>query len=373
MAIDLTALRTEIETLDRELLALLKRRMGLSEQIAQAKLQSAAPFRDPLREAQVLVKVRERAAAEGLDPHATESLFRLVMQMSIARQQQHVEQLEEAPLRVAYPGVEGGELHQAARERYPKGGRGVLLIAVDNAHEAADAVAKGIVDHALLPIESTRGGSLDETYELAASLGLYFTGEVIALFDEALFGLPGATLDRVQTVLTDPDALARSRPFFRSHRFDIVRASDAAAGAEEVLRRKDPSCAVVATAGTAKQFGLVELARNLEGIEHSTRIVELSRAPAEIPPGTRAKSSLLIELSHRPGALGEVLGQLSALGANLTKIESRPVPGDRWRYRFFLDVEGNAAAPPLSQALEAIRPIASELRLLGSYERAEQG
>jgi chorismate mutase/prephenate dehydratase len=92
-----------------------------------------------------------------------------------------------------------------------------------------------------------------------------------------------------------------------------------------------------------------------------------------VPAGTRCKTSLWLELEHRPGALGEVLACFSRHRVNLTKIESRPGPGEAWRYRFFLDVEGTGEEDGLERALEEIRPLSSALRSLGTYPAAEKG
>src|SRR6059036_3931008 len=115
---DLSSLRESIEALDRKLLALLAERMRLAETIANAKLAAASPFRDAVREDQVLHRVRHAAAELGLDPHESERLYRVIMEMSVARQQQFVHALADAPLRVAYQGVEGAYSHLAAQRRY---------------------------------------------------------------------------------------------------------------------------------------------------------------------------------------------------------------------------------------------------------------
>ena len=344
---DLSNVREQIEALDQELLELLQRRMALVEGVARAKLQTASPFRDPVREAQVVVRVRERAAALGLDPHAVESLYRTIMEMAIARQQAHVEHLAEAPLRIAYPGVEGSDVHHAARQRYAGRREGVLLLAT----------------------ESTRGGSVDETYELVARHGLYFTGEVIAPHDLALYG--AGPREQLRTVYGDPAAIAHCSQFFDAHpHLAIVSVDSDVQAVERVHASKDPGAAAIATEAASKLYGLIKLEEVVDSDdEHATRFVEIARTPEPPAADHPCKTSLLIELSHRPGALGTVLGELALHGVNLTKIESRPVPGDRWRYRFFLDVEGDAAKTPLSVALEAVRPHTSDLRVLGTYAK----
>ena len=371
---ELTDIRERIEQLDRALLGLLKERMGLMESVAQAKLRSAAPFRDPLREEQVLQRVRRSAVELGLEPNAAERIFRDVMEMAIARQQAHVAGLTRAPLRVAYPGVEGSECHLAARKRYAGHPEGVLLVSVTNVREAVEAVRDGQADRALLAIESTRAGSLEETYDLVANAGLAFTAEVITELEHHLLGLPGATAEGLRTVLVDPESLRQCAAFLSAHPLLAVQTvEEAADGARRVLKTREPSLGVIGSASAVRLFGLKVLIPDVDGApSHAARFVEIAREPLAVPAGSRCKTSLWLELEHKPGALGEVLARFSRHGVNLTKIESRPIPGEAWRYRFFLDVEAPGGEEGLTRALEEIRPLSSALRSLGTYPVAEK-
>src|SRR2546423_3993428 len=151
---DLGALREAIEALDRQLLALLAERMRLAESAAGAKLAAASPFRDPPREDQVLQRVRRIAGESGLDPHETERLYRVILEMSVARQQAWVHARPGAPLRVGYQGVEGAYSHLAAQRRYAGRPGGALLTGYETFRAAAAAVHEGAVDVALLPVEN---------------------------------------------------------------------------------------------------------------------------------------------------------------------------------------------------------------------------
>ena len=95
------------------------------------------------------------------------------------------------------------------------------------------------------------------------------------------------------------------------------------------------------------------------------------RHPTPLAPDVPCKTSLMVVLEHRPGALGQVLQRLTQRGVNLSKLESRPIPGAPWQYRFYLDVEGHAASASVTAALEDLRPLTSSLRVLGTYPRAE--
>jgi chorismate mutase/prephenate dehydratase len=373
---DLQELREAIEAVDQEILAQLRRRMELVDRVAAAKLDRAVPLRDRLREEHVFQRVRHAAAEAGLDPHEVERLYRLVMEMSIARQQAHIRSRATAPLRVVYQGVEGSYSHLAAQRHYgraPERRGGVLLTGHDTLRGAVGAVRDGSADLALLPIENTTAGSINETYDLLAEGGIAVTGEVISRIEHCLLALAGATVEGLTAVISHPQALMQCEAFFRARPWIEPRAEfDTAGSARKVRQGNDRTLGAIASASAARVYGLEVLATGIQSQPGNyTRFFEVAVEPAACPPGAACKTSLLLVLAHRPGALGKVLSELGERGVNLSKLESRPQPGTPWQYRFYLDLEGHAASEPVAEALEAVRALTTELRLLGTYPRAE--
>ncbi|WIG96826.1 bifunctional chorismate mutase/prephenate dehydratase [Myxococcus sp. SDU36] len=370
---DLDLIRTSIEGIDEEILDALRRRMALADDVARAKLAAAAPFRDQRREDLLLRRIRTRAAEHGLDPHEVERIWRLFIDMSVARQHELVTRLDTTPLRVAYPGVEGSYSHLAARRRYGHRAGGVLLSGFDHAREAVDALRRGEQDLVLLPIENTTAGSMNETYDLLAEGGVVITAELVSQVDHRLLGLPGAKLEGLREVLSHPQALAQCEAFLRE-KVPWARAVpdvDTGGAAQKVRERNDASVAAIASETAAQRFGLEVLAGELQPAFDYTRFVEVGREATPLAPGVPCKTSLLVVLEHKPGTLGEMLQRLTLRGVNLSKLESRPIPGQPWQYRFYLDVEGHAASAAVTAALDDIRPLTSSLRVLGTYARAE--
>ncbi|QDE90108.1 chorismate mutase [Myxococcus xanthus] len=370
---DLDLIRTAIERIDEEILDALRRRMALADDVARAKLAAAAPFRDQRREDLLLRRLRTRAAEHGLDPHEVERIWRLFIDMSVARQHELVTRLDTTPLRVAYPGVEGSYSHLAARRRYGHRAGGVLLSGFDHAREAVEALRRGEQDLVLLPIENTTAGSMNETYDLLAEGGVVITAELVSQVDHRLLGLPGAKLEGLREVLSHPQALAQCETFLRE-KVPWARAVpdvDTGGAAQKVRERNDASVAAIASETAAQRFGLEVLAGDLQPAFDYTRFVEVGREATPLAPGVPCKTSLLVVLEHKPGTLGEMLQRLTLRGVNLSKLESRPIPGQPWQYRFYLDVEGHAASAAVTAALDDIRPLTSSLRVLGTYARAE--
>lgn len=369
---DLSQLRDAITLLDRRLLGLLAERMRLSDAVASAKLGAASPFRDPVREDQVLQRVRHAAAELALDPHECERLYRVIMDMSVARQQEFVHALADAPLRVAYQGVEGAYSHLAAQRRYAGRGGGALLTGYDTFRGAAQAVHDGTVDVALLPVENTTAGSVPETYDLVAELGLKLNAEVVSRVEHCLLVLPGTHLEQVRTVISHPQALAQCDAYLRALPGLTMRAEfDTAGSARQVRDGGDPSVAAIASETAARVYGLEVLERGIQTqAGNFTRFVEVARESRPCPPDVPCRTTLLLTLAHQPGALGQVLVRFGERGVNLSRIESRPLPGAAWRYRFYLDLDAHAASAGVAAALADIAPFVSDQQLLGTYPAA---
>ena len=369
---DLQSLREAIGEVDREILAQLRRRMTLVEEVVGAKLESAYPFRDEPREEQILQRVRHAAVEQGLDAREVERLYRVILEMSVSHQRAHVRSMGTAPLRVTYQGVEGSYSHLTAQRRYAGIPGGVLLEGHETFRGAAEAVRSGASDRALLPIENTTAGSINETYDLLAEGGLTITAEAVSRIEHCLLGLPGAPLEGIHTVLSHPQALAQCLDFLRA----LPRAKaqvefDTAGSARKVRERNDPGVAAIASESAARLLGLEILRRGIQSQEGNfTRFVELARDPEPVPAGMPAKTSLLLALSHQPGALASLLGVFAGRKVNVTKLESRPVPATPWQYRFYLDLEGHADEEPIRGGLEEARPHVTELRVLGVYPAA---
>lgn len=372
---DMQALREAIESSDRRILEELHKRMEIVEDVAAVKLDAAIPLRDRLREDKVLERVRSLAVEIGLDPHEIERLYRLVMEMSIARQQDHIRSRSQVPLRVAYQGVEGSYSHLTAQKRYRHRSGGVLLEGCDTFREAVERVRGGKSDLALLPIENTTAGSINDTYDLLGEGDITITHEVVSHIQHCLLGLQGSSIEGLKLVMSHPQGLAQCESFFQAHPHISTKVEyDTAGAARKVKEGGDPSVAAIASESAASVYGLEILSREIQTQKDNfTRFVEVAREAAACPEGVPVKTSLLLELGHESGKLGTVLEVFSGHGVNLTKIESRPVLGKPFQYRFYLDFEGHQASEPVSAALGKIESMVATLRVLGSYPRDLEG
>ncbi len=370
---ELQAFRDEIGAIDRELLQLLRRRMERVEQVATVKIKAAYPFRDHEREEFVLQRVRTAAVEHGLDPHRIESLYRLIMEMSISHQQAYVRSLDTVPLRVAYQGVEGSYSHLTAQRRYGERPGGSLLSGFESVQEAARTVSSGGADVALLPIENSTAGSINETYDILADSGLVIAAEMVSQVRHCLITLPEATLEGLRQVISHPQALTQCDDFLKTAPWiKPVPEFDTAGSARKVKEAGDPTLAAIASESAAQMLGLKVLRKGIQTQkENATRFVEVAIEAPPCPPEAPCKTSLLVVLDKDPVTLGEVLNHLGRRHIGLTKLESRPIPTAAWRDRFYLDVDVHANSREMTDALAEIRPLTAELRVLGTYPRAD--
>lgn len=371
-ALDLQRLREALEEIDREILGCFKKRMELVDQIGSAKLHLASPFRDKPREEQVLHRIRQTATEMGLDAHQVESIYRVVLDMAVSRQQAYVQELASAPLRVAYHGVEGSFSHLTAQRRFRGRTGGVLLNGCESFRAAVQCVRDGAADLAILPIENSTAGSINETYDLLAEGGLVITAEMISKVSHCLVGLPGTRLEQLRRVISHPQALMQCEAFLRKLPWARPQSGfDTAGSARKVKEEGDPTVAAIASASAASRLGLEILARDIQTrAGNSTRFVEVALHASPCPADVPCKTSLMLITEHQPGSLAKILGELARRNVNLAKLESRPHPGQVWHYRFYLDLAGHAASRPIAEALEIIRPMTEELLLLGTYPAA---
>jgi prephenate dehydratase len=233
----------------------------------------------------------------------------------------------------------------------------------------------GAADAAVVPIENTLAGSIIKSYDLLMEHDVTITGEVVLRVVHNLIAIPGAELGAIRRVYSHPVALAQCERFLRDHpQMEAVAAYDTAGSVKQVMEAGRPDEAAIAGATAARAWGAQILAEAVESDpQNFTRFFIVMRPDHPDPPPTTGepKTSIVFRTPHRPGGLHRALAIFAERGVNLTKLESRPIPGRPWEYSFYLDFLGDAADPGITQALEQLAGSAESLRILGTYPRAE--
>ena len=272
--------------------------------------------------------------------------------------------------RVAFQGERGAFSEEAAIKLL---GEGISLVPRPTFEAAFTAIRDRAADYILAPIENSLAGSVHRSFDLLVDSGLNIIGEVIIPIAHNLIGAPGAKFEDVQVVESHPVALAQCEQFFSAHpRLKRIATEDTAGSVREVVRAADRTRAAIAGKRAAALYGGAILREHLEdNRENYTRFLLLSASAADLPENAE-KLSLVFQLDHRPRALYHALEPFARRNLNLLKIESRPVHGQPWQYRFYLDLQASRNDPEVKAALDELNTLVVNLRILGAYAPAEQ-
>lgn len=270
---------------------------------------------------------------------------------------------------VAFQGERGAFSEEAAIKLL---GGEVSLLPLPTFEAAFNAIAQHKAGYVLAPIENSLAGPVQRSLDLLVESDLTIIGEVIIRVQHNLIGLPGSTFEDVTVVESHPVALAQCEQFFSSRpSLKRIATDDTAGSVREIVRAEDRKRAAIASKRAAQIYGGQILRENLEDDpENYTRFVLL--APAmETVPQRADKISLVFRLAHVPGALFYALEPFARRKINLMKVESRPVRGLPWQYRFYLDLQASASDPEVQAALDELKKLAVDVRILGSYVSAK--
>jgi len=271
--------------------------------------------------------------------------------------------------RVAFQGERGAFSEEAAVKLL---GDQVSLVPLPTFDAAFGAIAEGTADYILAPIENSLAGPVQRSLDLLVESELTIVGEVIIRVQHNLIGPPGATFDEVKIVESHPVALAQCEQFFSSRPFlKRIATDDTAGSVREIVQAGDRTRAAIASKRAAQIYRGQILREHLEDDpENYTRFVLLAPV-TESPPEQADKISLVFRLAHVPGALFYALEPFARREINLMKVESRPVRGLPWQYRFYLDLQASASEPEVKAALGELEKLAVDVRILGSYVSAK--
>lgn len=370
----LSEIRDTIDRLDETIVKALGERQRIIQDVIAGKIEKSDDIRDPEREEELLENIRKMGADAGVDPYFLEQLFREIIHHSV-RFQTHAlvdhqnRKSAEKTIRVAYQGTDGAFSHQAAMRHFEQRYENVECIGFTRFDQAAEAVDEEQVDVAILPIENTTAGSINDTYDILAAKNLFIIGEEVLRVIHCLMACENVEVSNIRRVMSHPQAIAQCSRFLAGlTRCHVESYFDTAMAARKVRDDGDLSQAAIASAYAAEIYGLQILERDLANQpENFTRFVVVSKEPVACDPQLNCKTSLIFATIHEKGALLKSLNILADCGVNMSKLESRPRPGHPWQSLFYLDVEGSKDEPRLADGLKKLERNAPFFKILGSY------
>ena len=376
---DISNIRSEIDGIDEELVRLIKRRLEIVEDVAASKKERGAPVTDPARERDILSRVTGEVGPE-LE-NGVRLIFSTMFGVSRARQRavlhpnsKLIADIEAArrdtpkfPTRavVACSGTEGSYAQIATSLIFPT----PTILFFNSFEKVFESVEKGLCPYGVLPIENSAAGSVAAVYDLMVKHHFHVVKALRLKVDHVLLGVPGAKLSDVRTVASHPHALAQCGGFLKAHsEMKAVPETNTAVAAKNLSASGDATRAVIASRACAELYGLEVLAEGIADASFNyTRFICISKN-LEILPDAR-KIGIMLSLPHRPGALNGIIAKFAAIDVNLTKLESRPIPGMDFEFRFTFEFEAQPSDPQVLKLLAEIAadPEIEHFAFLGAY------
>jgi chorismate mutase/prephenate dehydratase len=374
---DLTKIREDIDAVDSQLLELFKQRLGLACDVADYKIVHHRPVLDKGREESKIAHLTDGVKDEFLELGIRE-FFTLIM--SISRKKQY-QMLAESGVRedsgftcvnsfnltnakVVYQGVEGAYSQAATNDFF---GKDVDSFHVATWREAMDALKEKKADFAVLPIENSTAGTVSQNLDLLNEYDCAIIGEEIVKVDHALLGTPDASIDTIKTVYSHPQALMQCADYLRQHeQITAVGTTNTAIAAKKVKEDNDSTEAAIAGSINAELYGLKVIESAIQDVkDNETRFIVVSAK--KIFRRDAKNISICFTLPNEEGSLYQILTHFAFNGLNMSRIESRPLKGRPWEYRFFVDFEGNLLDEGVTNALLGLQCETTDLKILGNY------
>ena len=378
--VELNEVRREIDQIDEELVQLFLKRLAASRQVAIAKREHGGAVTDPAREREILTRVSEAAGPE--NENAARLFFSTLFAISKALQRNLirgesplVDKIRKAvadhvngfPSRgfVACCGTEGSYAQQAATRlvKVP------TIVYFNEFEKVFEAVEKDLCPYGVLPIENSAAGSVAAVYDLMQSHHFHIVRALRLKVDHALLARPGTKFEDIREVASHPHALAQCSAFFKKHPgMKPVPDANTAIAAKDLAASDRMDKAVIASRVCADLYGLEVLDESIQDARYNyTRFICIAKN-LEIYPEAN-KISIMLSLPHRPGALQSIISKFSAIDVNLTKLESRPIPGMDFEFRFIFDFEASPNDLVVRSLLSELSmdPDIEHFEFLGAY------
>lgn len=374
--LDLQEIRKDIDTVDRELVKLLEKRMALTTNVAMYKIETGKKVLDKEREIQKLEAIEGLVENES-NKKSMRAIFEQIMAASRKSQYAYMEstgkstkedyieidEINKKDCKVVYQGVPGAYAYIAMKRFF---GEDANSFNVKTWQDAMDAVKCGEADYAVLPIENSTAGNVGDVFDLLQEYNNYIVAETYIAVEHALLGVPGAKLEDVDTVCSHPQALMQCGRFIKNNDLNTVEFANTAVSAKQVAKQGAKNVAAIASVEAAKLYGLEVIQEKINTEDNNTtRFVIVANKRMFVK--NAGKISICFETEHTSGSLYDILGHIIYNGLNMTKIESRPIEGKAWQFRFFVDFMGNIEDAGVKNALRGIEEEALSIKLLGNY------
>jgi chorismate mutase / prephenate dehydratase len=352
----LAQLRTDIDAVDRELLALLNKRAKFANEVGQLKRVEGSPVYRPEREAQVINNLQS-ANPGPLKGRNVANIWREIMSACRAL---------EAPQRVAYLGPAGTFSEQAALQFFGSSIEHVPCVSFDEVFHAATS---GTAEFGVVPVENSTEGVVTRSLDLLLNSPLHIVGEISLLVRHHLLRL-SPSAEGVEVVLAHPQALAQCQGWLNKHLPQAERRAVASNAEGARMAATNPAWAAIAGERAGTEFGLHIAAHAIQDDAFNrTRFAVICLPQVLEAPQASGKDcvSLVVSVPNQPGAVHDILVPLKQYGVSMTRFESRPARSGQWEYYFYIDLDGHPSQPNVAQAMADLQNLCAFFKVLGTY------
>ena len=372
---DLLELRNEIDKLDDELIPLLLKRMDISRQVAEYKVQNGIPVLNEQRELEILEDVASKCGEQG---EVIKTVFSAIMDASRALQHKIIgggvelrnlisnakceKNLTANGEPIACQGVQGAYSGEASKALFPDS----PIDFHKQFEDVFEAVNQNKARFGIIPVENSTAGSVHESYDLIMKYKFFIVGAYDLRVDHCLCAKLGVKFEDIENVYSHTQALSQCNIFLKNFDFTGITFSNTAAAAKFVSESEKNNIAAICSESAAKKYGLKIIRKGIQNVtNNTTRFIVISKEL--VIDEDAEKISLIFSAPHRTGSLYRVLGRFSMTGLNLTKLESRPVANGRFDYYFYVDILGSVRDEQTLDLLCALSDELPEFSFLGNY------
>ena len=351
----LADVRAKIDGIDRRIQELIAERARFAHQVGKAKgkLAAAVDYYRPEREAQVLRMVVDRNEGP-LSDEVLVHVFREIMSACLAQQE---------PLKIGFLGPEGTFSQQAVLKHFGRSAHGLPLASIE---EVFQEVESGNADFGVVPVENSGQGTIQVTLDMFLTSNLKICGEVELRVHQFLLSRTGR-IDDIERIYGHPQSFAQTAGWLRANlpKVEKIPVSSNAEGARRARNSDDAACIAGESAGHVYGLKKVVMSPIQDDKDNTTRFLVIGRSI--FPPSGHDRTSVLVFIHDKPGALFDVLSPFARHGISMNRIESRPSHHAKWEYGFFIDLAGHVDDESMKQALAELKAHSAQIKILGSY------
>lgn len=375
---EIKELRNQIDKIDEQLVELFKQRMGVSARVTEYKREHNMPVLDATRERELLARI-STLAGEDMEEYAR-VLYATILDLSRSYQHKNLcsesvtsrevsaalentSKLFPTKALVACQGVEGAYSQIAAEKLF----RAANIVYFNNFEGVFSAIEKGMCKYGVLPLENSTAGSVNNIYDLMIGHNFKIVRSVRLKIDHNLLAKRGTSLSDIKEIFSHEQAIHQSEKFLKTLTgVKVTVCANTAMAAKMVSESDRTDVAALSSRYCAEQYGLdiIESAVQ-DNANNYTRFICISK-DTEIYPGAD-RTSVMMVISHKPGSLYRVLSRFFAIGINLTKLESRPIPNRDFEFMFYFDIDASVYSPQLPMLFAELETSCEEFRYLGTY------